>query len=49
MNNMSMGHWWNDTNREILKYLKGKTCSNATVSTTNPNGLVLDRTRTSEV
>jgi len=29
--------------------MKGKTCSNVTVSTTNPSGLVLDRTRTSEV
>ena len=32
---MIMEHWWNDTDRSELTYWE-KTCSNATLCTTNP-------------
>lgn len=34
-----MVHWWNDADKEKLKYLE-KNMSYGTLSTTNPNGLV---------
>ena len=42
-----MGCWWNDIDKGKLKYLEKKTCSSATLSTTNPTlislGLKLNR------
>jgi len=47
---MSMGHWWNDSERGKNRRTGRKTCHSATLSTTNLDmRLACDQTRACEV